>query len=134
MAQSCGTLLVADLHIKAAVGSNVRIVNLLESCFPSIDKTCRHVDHLIRESRKTGVRVMKLIHGYDSTGAGKRLRLGLRAHLWQREKDGEIRAFIPGERWAQFDQQSRELLKQVPESIVDSDFCRTNKGVTLIVL
>ena len=77
---------------------------------------------------------MKLIHGYDSTGAGKRLRLGLRSHLWQRERDGEIRAFIPGERWAQFDPQSRELLKKVPESIVDSDFCRTNKGVTLIVL
>lgn len=131
---SCNALLVTDPIVSAKVGNQVRIVNLLEQYFPSIQKTCRRVDSLVRDSRKTGVRVIKLIHGYDSTGVGKKLRLALRTHLWQQEQDGEIRGFIPGERWAQFDQQSRELLKHVPESIIDNDFCRTNKGITLVVL
>jgi len=134
MAHSCDILLGANSIVSAKVGNQVRIANLLEWCFPSIQKACKRVDSLVFGSRKTGVRVIKLIHGHDSTGVGEQLKLALRAHLWRQERIGEIRGFIPGERWSQFDQQSRELLKYVPELIVDSDFCRTNKGMTLIVL
>lgn len=42
--------------------------------------------------------------------------------------------YVTGEKWSLSDEASRELLRRVPELLVDSDLGRANKGITLVLL
>ena len=106
----------------------------LEQGFPTRDEAIKRLDQAIDHGRKSGVGALKIIHGWGSSGTGGVLRFALRGHLRQRKEAGEIRVFIPGESWSQFDKYSKELLKHVPESLLDRDLGRANKGITLILL
>ena len=111
----------------------IRVVNL-EQGFPTREEAVQRLDQAIEQARKSGVRALKVIHGWGSSGTGGVLRFATRSHLRQRKEKGDLRVFIPGESWSQFDAYSKELLKHVPESLADSDLGRGNKGVTLVLL
>jgi len=78
--------------------------------------------------------VLKVIHGYGSTGTGGVLRFAIRGYLRQRKDKKEIVAFVNGESWSSFDERSKLLFTRVPELVVDSDVGRGNKGITLVLL
>ena len=124
----------SNVHNYADSKNAIRIANVVANGTLSAEDACIAVDQLMRRSRRTGIKVLKLIHGYDANGAGFRLRQALREYLRRCEQDNRIRRSIPGERWAHFDEQSRELLRCVPESILDADFGHCNKGITLVIL
>jgi Smr domain-containing protein len=111
----------------------IRVVNL-EQGFPTRDEACKRLDQLLPQAKKAGTAALKIIHGYGSSGTGGILRFAIRAYLRQCKERGEIRAFIPGESWSQFDKYSKELLKHVPDSLLDSDLGRNNRGITLVLL
>jgi hypothetical protein len=115
------------------VGNQIRVVNL-EQGLPTREEACKRLEQALQQARKAGVPALKLIHGYGSTGAGGILRFAVRNYLRQRKEAGELRAFIPGESWSQFERYSKELLQRVPESLLDSDLGRANKGITLVLL
>jgi len=78
--------------------------------------------------------VIKLVHGYGSSGVGGDLRIALQATLRQMAQNGEIRDCIYGESWRTSDERSWALLKQAPELKHDSDLGKSNKGITLVLL
>jgi hypothetical protein len=80
------------------------------------------------------VRVLKIIHGYGSSGKGGVLRVGLRKSFLLRRKEGVIKAFVPGEEFTIFDQTTLQMLEAMPELHGDSDLGATNEGVTLLWL
>jgi len=86
----------------------------------------------IRRARSEGVRVLKVIHGYGSSGRGGALCAGLRKSLSLRRKEGLIRDFIPGEEFSIFQQRTLELLAAVPVLRGDADLENVNEGVTLV--
>jgi hypothetical protein len=116
------------------VSAPLEIVNLVESGFPTAETVCKHLDRVIRRSRRAKVPALKLIHGYGSNGIAELLRFAIRVHLQVSKRTGDIRMYVTGENWSPFDEGSREVLRYVPESIIDSDLGRANRGITLVLL
>jgi hypothetical protein len=106
----------------------------VEANFPSLDEARRLVLEEIRKSKREGVRVLKIIHGYGSSGTGGTLNHGLRKSFTLRKKEGVIRDFIPGENFTIFNPVVLELLEAVPALRADSDLAMTNEGVTVLWL
>ncbi|TAL04473.1 MAG: hypothetical protein EPO07_05055 [Verrucomicrobia bacterium] len=106
----------------------------VEADFPSLDDARRLVIEEIRRAKREGVRVLKIIHGYGSSGKGGKLCVGLRKSFALRKKEGAIREFIPGENFSIFNPPVLSLLEVVPELRGDPDLEATNEGVTVLWL
>ena len=115
------------------MGTQIRIVNL-EQDFPTREQACKRLGEILQQAKKSGTRALKVIHGYGSSGTGGVLRFAIRGYLRQRKEAGDIKAFIPGESWSQFDKYSKQLLQNLPESLLDADLGRNNRGITLVLL
>jgi carbon monoxide dehydrogenase subunit G len=111
----------------------LRIVNL-EAGLPDRNEAKTRLEQAIAQAAKDHVRALKIIHGYGSSGSGGILQRVIRSQLRQMKEAGRIRAFITGESWSQFDEFSKQLLKQVPETLVDKDLGRANRGITLVLM
>jgi hypothetical protein len=106
----------------------------VEVGLPTLDEARRLVIEEIRKARREGVRALKIIHGYGSTGKGGRLCPGLRKSFALRKKEGVIKDFVPGEDFSIFDSTTLDLLEAVPELRGDPDLNATNEGVTVLWL
>ena len=115
------------------MSGRVRVINLEEG-FPTRDQAYQKLDDGLARARKDGIAVLKVIHGYGSTGAGGVLRFAVRGFLRQRKDKGEIAAFVNGESWSSFDERSKLIFAKAPELVMDSDIGRGNKGITLVLL
>lgn len=110
-----------------------KIVNLEEGR-PTVNVGLLRLDRAIVSARAEGVVLLKLIHGYGSTGVGGRLRDEVWKALERFRRHGMIRAFIPGESFRLSDEQTWELIKRDKTIKLDRDFGRGNKGITMVVL
>ncbi len=115
------------------MAATIKTVNL-ELGMPSVPQARSRLSSEIRLAQQSGVRVLKLIHGYGSSGVGGDLRFALQSTLRQMAEAKEIRDCIWGEKWRTSDERSWELLKHMPELKSDSDLGKGNKGITLVVL
>ena len=104
----------------------------VEADFPTLDEARRLVIEEIRRAKREGAKVLKVIHGYGSTGKGGALCVGLRKSFKLRKKEGVIRDFVPGEDFSIFDQRVLAMLEAAPEMRGDSDLNATNEGVTVL--
>lgn len=111
----------------------IRTVNL-EAGFPSLEEARKSLADAIREGRRSGLRALKIVHGYGSTGKGGTLCFGLRKSLSLRKKEGVIRDFIKGEDFSIFNQPTLDLIETVPGLRSDPDLNTVNEGVTVIWL
>ena len=115
------------------MSGRVRVINL-EQGFPSRDQAYQKLEAALTRARKDGIAVLKVIHGYGSTGAGGVLRFAIRGFLRQRKEKGETAAFVNGESWSSFEERSKLLFAKAPELVLDNDVGRGNKGITLVLL
>lgn len=106
----------------------------VEDGLPSLDEARRLVLTQIKEAKRGGVRVLKVIHGYGSSGKGGKLCTGLRKSFGLRKKEGVIRDFVAGEDFSIFNNVTLALLEAVPEVRGDPDLNATNEGVTVVWL
>jgi hypothetical protein len=111
----------------------IRTFNV-EADRPTLDEARRRVIDEIRRSRREGIRVLKIIHGYGSSGKGGRLNVGLRKSFALRKKDGIIRDWIAGEDFSIFNPTTLGLIEAVPEVRGDPDLNATNEGVSVVWL
>ena len=107
---------------------------ILKEGMPSVGQARARLRGEIQAAQQSGVKVLKVVHGYGSTGVGGELRIALQATLRQMAVGREIRDCIYGENWRTSDQRSWELLKQMPELKSDHDLGRGNRGMTLVLL
>ena len=106
----------------------------IEADFPSLDEARRRVVDEIRKSKREGVSILKIIHGYGSSGKGGVLKHGLRKSFLLRKKEGLIKDFIPGESFTIFNPVVLDILEAVPALRADADIANTNEGVTVLWL
>jgi len=78
--------------------------------------------------------LLKVIHGYGSSGAGGDIRLAVQRRLQELAEAGQIRGCIFGENWAKSNDQTWRLLKGQPELKGDPDLGKGNEGITIILL
>ncbi len=108
----------------------IRTFNV-EAGLPTLEEARKLVIDEIKRARREGVRVLKIIHGYGSTGAGGRLCHGLRKSFRLRKQEGVIKDFIAGEDFSIFNEQVLNLLETVPELRGDPDLEAGNEGITI---
>lgn len=113
--------------------SAIRTVVLKEG-MPTVEQARSRLHSEIQVAQQSGTKVLKLVHGYGSTGVGGDLRFALQSTLRQMIDEGQIRDCIYGENWRTSDERSWTLLKRMPELKSDSDLGRGNRGITLVVL
>ncbi|MGA2177209.1 MAG: Smr/MutS family protein [Verrucomicrobiota bacterium] len=113
--------------------SAIRTYNV-EAGLPALDDARRLVITAIKQAKRDGARVLKVIHGYGSSGKGGALCIGLRKSFGLRKKEGIIKAFIAGEDFSIFNAMTLDLLEAVPELRGDPDLGATNEGVTVLWL
>lgn len=115
------------------MGGTLKTVNLEEG-MPSVPQARARLSTEIRMAQQTGVKVLKLIHGYGSSGVGGDLRIALQSTLRQMVQAQEILDCIYGENWRTSDGRSWELLKRLAELKADGDLGKGNRGITLVIL
>jgi hypothetical protein len=111
--------------------ARIEVVNM-EYGLPTADEARKRLVTELDLARRKGVKVLKLIHGYGSSGRGGKLRTALRSVLRKREQQGTVGRIIEGEVWSIFDEASRGLLDHYPDLRGDRDLEKGNAGITLV--
>jgi hypothetical protein len=106
----------------------------LEEARPPVREALARLERELLLARQQGPAILKLIHGYGSTGAGGDIRIAVQKRLRELSDDGRIRACIFGEDWATSDAQTWALLKAQPSLKSDPDLGKRNLGITIVVL
>jgi len=106
----------------------------VEASLPTLDEARRLIISEIKTAKRQGFSVLKVIHGYGSSGKGGKLCTGLRKSFGLRKKEGVIRDFVAGEDFSIFQDATLRLLEAVPELRGDPDLGFTNEGVTVLWL
>jgi hypothetical protein len=94
----------------------------------------RRLDNELAKARQQRIPVLKIIHGYGSSGAGGDIRIAVQKRLYELAEAGQIVACIFGENWAKSDSDAWRLLQARPELKSDPDLSRGNEGITIIVI
>ena len=86
-----------------------QIVNL-EAGMPTVDMARTHLNMTLRSAKANRVKVLKLIHGYGSSGKGGAIRADVLAQL------------------------ARAIIAACPSLSRDIDYSRANHGITMVLL
>ena len=105
-----------------------------EKGMPLVHEALTLLERELATGRRERTPILKLIHGYGSTGVGGDLRIAIQKRLHELHDNGIIRSFIFGEDWSSSDTQTWDLLKRHPELKSDPDLGRSNHGITIVIL
>ncbi len=116
-------------------GSAAAIPRLdLEEGMPIVSEAIDRMHIGLQEMRVSGIKVVRLIHGYGSTGRGGKIRIGVREELAVMKRRKQICDFIPGEDFGPTDPASRALVERNRNINRDPDYGKFNHGITIVVL
>ena len=101
---------------------------------PLVHEALQRLARELAQARRENIQVLKLVHGYGSTGAGGEIRIAVQKQLFEMAQNGQITGCIFGENWSKSDAASWRLLQSHPELKNDSDLGRRNRGITIVVL
>jgi hypothetical protein len=113
--------------------SAFKIANL-EAGKPTVHEALVRLAAELAIARREGCRLVKLIHGYGSSGAGGEIRIAVQTRLCEMATNGEISACIFGENWSKSDDQTWQLITARPELKQDRDLGAGNRGITIVLL
>lgn len=99
---------------------------------PSVDKARKRLIEEIGKARREGKEVLKLIHGYGSSGVGGKLQTAIRKSLQHRKREGKVKRYVYGERWNTSDELTQEFLLDHWEFRRDPDLDQYNRGITIL--
>ena len=111
----------------------LREVNLEENK-PTVAAGIPRLTYELHQSRRMGCAVLKIIHGYGSSGTGGRIRTESRKYLSRLREQGKIQDFIRGEDFSIFQVSTRRAFLRCGALRQDHDLDRYNNGVTFILL
>src|ERR1019366_5777943 len=106
----------------------------IEYGMPTVDEAMPLLTERLRSLKKSGVKAVKIIHGYGSTGKGGRLRKATLTLLDELKTSGSIKEFIGGEQWSKFELRTLTLIDRLPQLYNDQDLERHNRGITIVFL
>jgi len=127
----CGT----HQHTKAPAGSRekIRSVNV-EAGLPSITEGLVRLEGDIMRAKQAGIRVVRVIHGWGSTGTGGKLRDACRAFLQRQLAAKRIRSIVHGDDYSRSAVSARELMSRWPDLKASERSDTNNPGITFVEL
>lgn len=112
---------------------NQQIMDLnLKAGKPRVDHALNLLDMKIHEAKLQGIKLIKVVHGWGSSGEGGQIKAALPSRLDELKHRRVIRAYLPGEKYSNTTPQGQHLISNYPElqSTIRPD--RRNPGITLI--
>jgi hypothetical protein len=110
-----------------------RIVTLnLEKDLPRVEEALAALDRQIASARMEGVTLIRVIHGWGSSGAGGKIRTAVRQQLDRAARTHHIRTFLPGERYSELTSSGKNLLATHPSLRASLRTDRENPGITFV--
>lgn len=106
----------------------------LKQDMPTVAEAVRQLELSLTGLRGTKTRVVKVVHGYGSTGKGGALAPAVRRQLRALQARGWIRGFVPGEDYSEFTEAGRGLLARYPSLKGTFRSDRENPGITMVEL
>lgn len=101
---------------------------------PTVDEARRILKDKLIQAYSDGVRVVKVVHGYGSTGKGGKLKDAIRNSLRSRKKEGLVEFIIFGENFNNIDKNVDAIIQKFPYLKDDPDYKKKNEGITIVVL
>ena len=109
------------------------IINIEEG-MPQVENAMKKLRFELNTMRRIGIRQVKIIHGYGSSGEGGALKFATHECLRTMMSEGKIKAFCPGEQFGPFEKMGRSMVELCPAFRNDPDWARSNDGVSLVIL
>lgn len=106
----------------------------IKDTMPTAEAAWTHLQGAIEGARLRGVRLLKVVHGYGSSGVGGRIRRRIRAGLAKLVEAGKLRGMVFGEDWGPFSATARGWVDAAPALRSDPDYGKGNEGITLVQL
>jgi hypothetical protein len=106
----------------------------IKSDLPSVDEALQRLERELVVARQQNQTVLKIIHGYGSTGVGGDIRIAVQRRLREMVDAGDVRACIFGEDWSKSSEMVWRLLQSERDLKSDSDLGRGNRGITVVLL
>lgn len=104
----------------------------IKAAMPSVAVAKQRLLARIEEAQRSGTAILKVIHGYGSSGVGGKLRVALRKLLGRLASEGKVGRIAPGETWNIFDPTAQGLLQDYEELSGDEDLGQYNAGITVV--
>jgi len=111
----------------------IKTINL-KSDLPSVAEALQRLERELAVARQQGCALLKIIHGYGSSGVGGDIRIAVQKRLRELAEAGNIRGCIFGEDWSKANEQTWELVQAEPGLKADRDLGRGNRGITIVRL
>jgi hypothetical protein len=111
----------------------IKTVNL-KSDMPSVQEALQRLEREIALARQGEISLLKIVHGYGSSGVGGDIRIAVQKRLHEMTEGGQIRGRIFGENWSKSDDQTWRLLQAQSALKDDPDLGRRNQGITIVLL
>lgn len=120
-------------HRNKKSSRRLKTVNLKHD-LPGVEEALSRLDREIAIARQQGAALLKIVHGWGSSGAGGDIRIAVQARLREMSEAGQIHGCIFGEDWSKSDETTWRLLQACAELKQDNDLGRGNRGITVVVL
>ena len=114
-----------------AAGPPVRDLDV-EAGLPTVAEALHRLEAQLDRARAEGVRVVRVIHGWGSTGGGGRIRTAARAWLRKQHDDRRIRALLLGDHYTHTTPEGRDFLRRHPVLRTTERSDRENPGITFV--
>jgi adenosylmethionine-8-amino-7-oxononanoate aminotransferase len=101
---------------------------------PLVREALQRLERELALARQEKTKLLKLVHGYGSTGAGGDIRIAVQNRLLEMMRSGQIRGCIFGENWSKSDETAWKLLQSQADLKSDSDLGRGNRGITIVII
>ena len=102
--------------------------------YPSVEQAIGLVEIEIEKCKKEGVKVLKIIHGYGSSGVGGSIFLTLKQKLIFWKKNKLIQDYLFGSQWNSYNKKALDIKLKYPSLPIDRDFNQCNMGITILLL
>ncbi len=111
----------------------IKTINLKKG-MPFVDEALATLSLELDLARSQGVQVLRIIHGYGSSGTGGKIKQAVIQELASLSRAKRVHAYVVGDRYSEDTNQGRDLLSQFPGlgSTLVSD--RHNPGITFVQL
>src|ERR1700733_3349331 len=111
----------------------MKTVNL-KSDMPQVHQALQRLERELVLARQEKATLVKLIHGYGSTGEGGDIRIAVQKRLLEMAQSGQIRGCIFGENWSQSDETAWKLLQLHPGLKNEITPTGPNSGTRIVLL
>lgn len=110
-----------------------KTINLKQG-MPTVEQALLRLARELAQAKLERRRVLTLIHGYGSSGAGGVIREEVRARLHLLKHQGQLNEVVCGEDFSERSGLGRNLLRRFPVLRRHGDLNRSNPGITLAAL